>query len=445
MSEIFNYTSKLTSFDKSYSTKVNIKSPKTYTELEESSMQDDHLISRGGGYSYAAASFKKGSISLDMKNFRKILHFDKEKKLITVEAGITMIEFLSFTLKYNLWISQIPGYPFISIGGAVAANIHGKSAGANGTIKNAIKNIQIFHKNHGWINSSIENNKDIFELTIGGYGLTGTIVSVTFKLVDFDGFNFKTSINKVSSITETVKFINNNKNNLIYSWNRAEADLKRFGDGLIFCNQINLDNNHKKLNIKKFSTPILLNRFYSFCLWNKFSIKIFNLIFFNYYNYLKKSIHKDNFKNVIFPFLGRESYFLLFGKKGFYENQILIDYEKIDSFIKDFKVLVNIYMPSITLFSIKAMSGKHEYLRFEGNKICLTFDVVNKIKNLNFINELDKLYVKYKVIPSIIKDSRIKKEIFNKCYIFADKFRDDLRKFDSKRIYRSELSDRLDL
>jgi hypothetical protein len=91
------------------------------------------------------------------------------------------------------------------------------------------------------------------------------------------------------------------------------------------------------------------------------------------------------------------------------------------------------------------MSGKHEYLRFEGNKICLTFDVVNKIKNLNFINELDKLYVKYKVIPSIIKDSRIKKEIFNKCYIFADKFRDDLRKFDSKRIYRSELSDRLDL
>ena len=71
MSEIFNYTSKLTSFDKSYSTKVNIKSPKTYTELEESSMQDDHLISRGGGYSYAAASFKKGSISLDMKYFRK--------------------------------------------------------------------------------------------------------------------------------------------------------------------------------------------------------------------------------------------------------------------------------------------------------------------------------------------------------------------------------------
>ena len=47
----------------------------------------------------------------------------------------------------------------------------------------------------------------IFDLTIGGYGLTGTIVSVTFQLSDFKGYDFQTSINKINSITETVEFI----------------------------------------------------------------------------------------------------------------------------------------------------------------------------------------------------------------------------------------------
>ena len=77
--------------------------------------------------------------------------------------------------------------------------------------------------------------------------------------------------------------------------------------------------------------------------------------------------------------------------------------------------------------------------------ICLTFDIVKNQKNLNFINELDKLYIKYDVVPSVIKDSRLKKEVFDKCYKFANEFREDLRNFDHKRSYRSELSDRLDL
>ena len=53
--------------------------------------------------------------------------------------------------------------------------------------------------------------------------------------------------------------------------------------------------------------------------------------------------------------------------------------------------------------------------------------------------------MKYDVVPSIIKDSRLKKEVFDKCYKFANEFREDLRNFDQKRSYRSELSDRLDL
>ena len=447
MSEILYEKCKLSSFDRNYTTEVYLKSPDKYRQLEKDSSKAESLISRGAGYSYVAASFKKETLSLSMKNFNRILYFDEKKKLITVEAGMTIIELLNFTLGVGMWIPQIPGYPFISIGGAVASNVHGKSAELHGTIKNAIKDILIFHKDHGWLNLSNDENKNIFDLTIGGYGLTGTIVSVTLKLIDFEGFNFQTSINKINSITETVNFIKDNKekNNLIYSWNRVDPNLQNFGDGLIFCNKISLQNKEKNFDMLKSDKPRFLSNFFHFCLWNKLSVKTFNYLFLNYYKYLKKNVYKDNFSNVMFPFLGKEFYFSLFGNKGFVESQILIAYEKVESFVNDFKNLINFHKPIITLFSVKGMSGEHRYLRFEGNMICLTFDIVKNQKNLNFINELDKLYIDYDVVPSLIKDSRLKKEVFDKCYKFANEFRKDLRNFDHKRSYRSELSDRLDL
>jgi decaprenylphospho-beta-D-ribofuranose 2-oxidase len=91
------------------------------------------------------------------------------------------------------------------------------------------------------------------------------------------------------------------------------------------------------------------------------------------------------------------------------------------------------------------MSGEQKYLRFEDNKICLTFDMVRDKKNIHFLNEIYKLYIKYNAIPSVIKDSNLDKETFNKCYQEADMFREALKRFDPKRIYRSELSDKLNI
>ena len=444
MSELLHEKQKLSSFDKNYSTKVYLKTPDKYKQLEKDSLKADSLISRGAGYSYAAASFKEETLSICMKNFNKVLYFDKEKKLITVESGITVIEFLNFTLKHKLWIPQVPGYPFISLGGAIASNVHGKSAGLNGTIRNAVKEILIFHKTHGWLTLSQDQNKDIFDLTIGGYGLTGTIVKITLKLIDFEGFNFQTSINKINSINEALSLVRNSKDE-VYAWHRVRPNMKNFGDGLVFCNKIDQKNSQKNLNdlkpIKSKSFKNLIN----FCFWNKFTVQTFHFFFFNYYKYLKKNIYKNSFNNVIFPFLGKELYFSLFGNKGFFESQILISHEKVESYINDFKKIFDLHNPAITLFVTKEMSGEHRYLRFEGNMTCITINIANNQKSLNFMNELDKLYIRYEVLPSIIKDSRMKREVFDKCYKFANEFRKDLRNFDSKRFYRSELSDRLDL
>ena len=430
------------SIDKSYSADIFIKKPDKYREIENNSLSNENLITMGSGYSYAAASFKKNSLSLCFEKFNRIISFDKIDKTITVEAGIKICDFLNFTLQQNLWIPQVPGYPFITIGGAVASNVHGKSCGFHGSIRNLIKKITLFHRNHGWLKLSEDENKEVFDLTVGGFGLTGTIIDVTFNLIDFKGFNFETSIEETTSSMDTIKKIKNNTNteNFVYSWNRA--DNKNFGKGFIFQNRINSEIKNIKFEKIKFERPkklTLIN------LWNNYTINIFNNIFFNYHKFIKKNNYSDTFKNVIFPFVGKEKYFDMFGKKGFIETQILVKNSKIEEFLEEFESLFNIHKPSITLYSIKNISGQQKYLRFEDNRICLTFDFINNKKNIEFINLLDSLCIKYKALPSIIKDSRLSASTIDLCYEFANNFRNDLKKFDTKRVYKSELSERLNI
>ena len=95
------------------------------------------------------------------------------------------------------------------------------------------------------------------------------------------------------------------------------------------------------------------------------------------------------------------------------------------------------------MLSLKNMSGEQKFLRFEDKKICITFDYVNNNSSLLFMSEIDKLYNKYDILPSIIKDSRLSREVFMKTYKHLKEFKDRLYNFDRKRVYKSEVSNRL--
>ena len=222
----------LTSFDKSYSANIFFKKPDKYREIENHSRSNENIITIGSNYSYAPMGFDKNSLAIDLSSFNRIIDFNLDKKEITVEAGLKIYDFLKFTLKYNLWLPQIPGYPFITLGGIVATNSHGKSCGTHGTIRKSIKKIQLFHKINGWLDLSENENKEIFDLTIGGFGLTGTIVAITFKLTELGSGTFETHIEEVRSFDDCYKKIADNKNEeaFTYSWNRAD-NIKNFGTG----------------------------------------------------------------------------------------------------------------------------------------------------------------------------------------------------------------------
>ena len=222
------------SFDRNFSLNILCARPDKYKQLEGISRDYDEIINTGSNLSYSPLGINQNGVSLEFKKFNRIINFNKNEKTITVEAGILLIDFLNFTLSKNLWIPQLPGYPTITIGGAVSANSHGKSCALHGTIRKSIKSILLYHKINGWLELSENKNKEIFDLTIGGLGLTGTIVQVTFNLVQIENTSFNTKKINVDNIKECEKYFkkDNKNSSFIYSWHRADS-LGNFGKGII--------------------------------------------------------------------------------------------------------------------------------------------------------------------------------------------------------------------
>ena len=75
--------------------------------------------------------------------------------------------------------------------------------------------------------------------------------------------------------------------------------------------------------------------------------------------------------------------------------------------------------------------------------ICMTLDYVNNNKNKLFMSEIDKLCIKYNILPSIIKDSRLTKSTVEKCYKNIGEFKEKIKKYDTDRSYKSEISEKL--
>ena len=432
---------KLNSFDKSFSSDVFLKKPEKYREIEQFCKETKNIITMGSNYSYSPLSLSTDSLVLDIKKFNRILYFDKKKKEVTVEGGTKIYELLNFTLNYNLWIPQLPGYPYISLGGAVATNAHGKSCGLHGTIKKSVKKILLYHKTHGWLNLSEKENKEIFELTIGGLGLTGTIVSITFNLTEFIFTEFLTKKKKISSISDIVKNFNvqTKKKSHMYSWNTA-SDMKNFGQGFIF--ESTPRKNSNKISKIKAARKNTYN--FPICFWNKYTIKAVNKIYFKILDSKEKETN-ESFTSAVFPFVGKENYFKLFGTKGFIESQLIVPNYALNDFLVELEKICKVDEPLITLLSFKIIRGDQKLIRFEGNGTCVTLDLVNNQKNQRFLQKIDKLCIEYKVLPSIIKDSRLSKNIFDQCYTEAEEFREQLLKFDKNRVYQSEISHKFKL
>jgi len=405
---------------------------------------EEFQIPRGAGLSYAPASFGKDKLIRDMRSFDRILEFDESSKLLVVEAGISLKKLLTWSFSKQLFLPVSPGQPEITVGGCVAANVHGKNPYKDGTFMDHIEWIELSHPTLGTKIINRSNEKKIFNATCGGLGLTGIITKVALKLQKLSSEIVNLSPKKTESLKNTLEIMKQHtSDDLLYSWNMGST-LFNFGKGIVTSGTFSDDTNSKTPQIKERKGMSSNDRLLPFSLWNTLSSPIINSI--NRKIQSGKNIVKKDVYSALFPFVGTTRMFYgLYGSNGFNEYQVLIKKKYSVEFIDDLTKLIKAEKPSLTILVMKLFNGKQKLLHFSDEGLSIILNLKHCNSTLKFLKKLDDIVISYKALPYIVKDSRLTKEVVEQCYPEYHVFKEILNEIDPKRIFKSELSERMNL
>jgi len=140
------------------------------------------VLPYGLGRSYGDCCLNDGGILLNTSRLDRFLSFDPENGILQCEAGVTLEEILRLVVPDGWFLPVTPGTKFITVGGAVANDIHGKNHHRSGTFGTHTLKLELLRSDGGRIVCSPTENPEWFRATIGGLGLTGLITRVVFRL-----------------------------------------------------------------------------------------------------------------------------------------------------------------------------------------------------------------------------------------------------------------------
>lgn len=437
---------RLVSFDGGVAERVRYQRPDRYRDID-APVAGDARIARGGGYSYAAASFGRGSVVQDMRRFNRILAFDPVKRLIEVEAGATLGEVLDVTSRAGLALPVQPGYPAITVGGCIAANVHGKNPLREHTFAESVDEIVLFHPAHGFLRLTPADPSGIFDLTCGGFGLTGIIVSARLRLWALASATMAITRIPISTPVEALPQLEPlaRTSAFAYTWHDAVPSKATFGRGFIYHGRASerplpargVVEPYRRLTPEQRATlPVSL--------WRDSTARMLTSAFWHL-EHRRRTTTEVSVFDAMFPFAARSSYFRLFGRPGLLESQLIVPSERAGDFLSELQDLVLSMRAPALMLSMKAFRGVQRWLRFEGDGVCVTLDLRRAPGAVEFLRRLDDLGLRVGAIPNIIKDSRLPRRVVDGSYPGADEFRARLRDFDGQRSFQSELSIRLGL
>ncbi|MCH2188499.1 FAD-binding oxidoreductase [Candidatus Gracilibacteria bacterium] len=159
--------------------------------IQQASQQKQKVSIAGKKYSGGGHTFTQNGLVIDMKNFNEILDYDRDKKTITVQAGITWGEIQSYINKDNLAIQVMQSSNIFSVGGSLSSNIHGRDP-RYATIADTVDSFRMIDASGQLLDVSYETNPELFGSVIGGFGLLGVITDVTLSLQENESYQIKT-------------------------------------------------------------------------------------------------------------------------------------------------------------------------------------------------------------------------------------------------------------
>src|SRR5256886_4529077 len=287
------------------------------------------------GRSYGDSCLNEGGVSLDVSHLRRFISFDEDEGLLCCEAGVSLAEILELIVPRGWFIPVSPGTRFVSVGGAIANDVHGKNHHKAGTFGCHVTRFELLRSNGECLICSPYENTNLFQATIGGLGLTGVILWAEFRLkpivnpfIDMERIQF-------SSLDEFLQI--SAETDQQYEYTMSWVDILIGGQnlcrGIFMCG--NNDQSRSRASKKTgrklpLTVPFDLPSF----VLNSLTVKSFNELF--YHAQLSKRSHKVvPYEPFFYPLDSIHEWNRMYGKRGFLQYQFVVPFEVAHDAMKE--------------------------------------------------------------------------------------------------------------
>ena len=383
--------------------KSNLITQKNYDNLLELIVKNDNVIARGNGRCYGDSSLNNKHIVSTLK-FNKVIYFDCKSGIIKAESGVLIKDLLEIIIPKGYFLAVTPGTKYVTLGGAVASNVHGKNHHKEGAFGSYTESIELINAKGEIISCSRDYNKQLFSETIGGMGLTGIIVSVTLKLRKIETTYLKQLSIKIKGLDHLFEKLEE-YNSYTYSvaWVNCTSNKNSTRKSILLLGEHalseNIPTNYKKNLLKIHRAKPLVSVPFNLPspIVNKQVITTFNFLYFNKqmkeeYNSL---IHYDSF---FYPLDSINNWSRVYGKKGLTQFQFVIPFTHGKEGIKN---IINIIIKSSSyspLAILKIMGDKSNTeapISFPMPGYTLALDFKLNQSNIDLIDKLHDLVLDY--------------------------------------------------
>lgn len=366
------------------------------------------------GRSYGDVCLNENGVLLDTQHLDHFINHDKEKGILRCEAGVTFETILQLIIPHNWFLPVTPGTKYISVGGAIANDVHGKNHHKEGTFGRYVLKFELLRSNGERLICSPTENVELFNATIGGLGLTGLINWVEFSLKKITGTQIEQETIRFNNLNEFYKLSDESNENWEYTvaWIDCLATGDELGRGLFMRGNHSASNTKHKFKTSKLSIPFDAPAF----LLNKYTVTAFNNLYFKKPLKQFSTIDYDPF---FYPLDAISNWNKLYGRKGFMQYQCVIPHEYKEKAMTEMLSLISASGQASFLSVLKEFGDIKSpgLLSFPRPGITLALDFANRgQKTLELLNELDVITLKYAGSVYPAKDARMSAESFSKYY-----------------------------
>ncbi|MDE1147005.1 MAG: FAD-binding oxidoreductase [Azospirillaceae bacterium] len=415
-------------------------------EMRAAIAQERSLIARGNGRSYGdPAMGSRATLSLLPSD--RLMAFDADSGVLTCEAGVMLADILDVFVPRGWFVPVTPGTKFVTVGGAIASNVHGKNHHGAGSFGNHVESLTLALADGRVVRCSPQENADLFAATCGGMGLTGVIVSASFRLMRIETAYIRQETHHAANL-ETVMAMFEANQAWTYSvaWIDCLARGPDLGRSLLYLGEhARADElpagNGQPLVLPPKATRRVPIDFPAFAL-NRWSVRAFNAL---YYRRAQAGGSLIDYDSYFYPLDAILEWNRIYGRPGFLQFQCVLPKATAAAGLRLLLDRVARSGRASFLAVLKLLGKQDGLLSFPMEGYTLALDFPADTGTLGLMLELDAITADHGGRPYLAKDSRCGATLVRQGYPHLGEFQSIRARVDPTGKFSSLQSERLGL